>query len=70
MDFYSLRKKIIEKEQYDIIHCHTSMGSVVTRLAAKNARKKYGIRVIYTCHGFHFYKGFPKLNWLLFYPIE
>lgn len=63
-------KKIIEKEKFDIIHCHTPMGSVVTRLAAKKARKKYNTRVIYTAHGFHFYKGAPLLNWLLFYPIE
>ena len=63
-------KKIINNEQYEIIHCHTPMGSVVTRLAAKKARKKYHTRVIYTAHGFHFYKGAPLLNWLLFYPIE
>lgn len=63
-------KKIIMREKYDIIHCHTPMGSVVTRIAAKKARKKYGTRVIYTAHGFHFYKGAPMLNWLLFYPIE
>ena len=46
------------------------MGSVVTRLAAKKARKKYHTRVIYTAHGFHFFKGAPLLNWLLFYPVE
>ena len=63
-------KKIIEKEKYDIVHCHTPMGSVVARLAARGARKKYGTRVIYTAHGFHFYKGAPKVNWMLFYPIE
>ncbi|MDD5979927.1 MAG: glycosyltransferase family 4 protein [bacterium] len=63
-------KKIIEKEKYDIIHCHTPMGSVVARLAAKAARKKYGIRIIYTAHGFHFYKGAPLKNWILFYPVE
>lgn len=62
-------KKIIDKENYDIIHCHTPMGSVVTRLAAKQARKN-GTRVIYTAHGFHFYKGAPVINWLLFYPVE
>ena len=61
-------KKIINNEQYEIIHCHTPMGSVVTRLAAKKARKKYHTRVIYTAHGFHFYKGASLLNWLLFYP--
>ena len=62
-------RKIINEEGFDIIHCHTPMGSVVTRLAAKSARKK-GTRIIYTAHGFHFYKGAPKLNWFLFYPVE
>lgn len=62
-------KKIIDKEKFEIIHCHTPMGSVVTRIAAKKARKK-GTRVIYTAHGFHFYKGAPLLNWLIFYPVE
>lgn len=63
-------KKIIEFEKFDIIHCHTPMGAVVARLAAKKSRKKYHTRVIYTAHGFHFYKGAPLINWLLFYPIE
>ena len=45
------------------------MGGVVARLAAKKARKA-GTRVIYTAHGFHFYKGAPLKNWLLFYPVE
>ena len=40
-------KKVLLKEKYDIIHTHTPMGSVVTRLAAKKARKQ-GTRVIYT----------------------
>ena len=62
-------RKIIDNEKFDIIHCHTPMGSVVTRIAAKRARKK-GTRVIYTAHGFHFYKGAPLMNWFLFYPVE
>lgn len=62
-------KKIINEQKFEIIHCHTPMGSVVTRLAAMKARKK-GTRVIYTAHGFHFFKGASKLNWMLFYPIE
>ena len=62
-------RKVINEEHYDIIHTHTPMGSVVTRLAAKKARKN-GTRVIYTAHGFHFYKGASLKNWLLFYPIE
>ena len=62
-------RKVIESEHYDVIHTHTPMGSVVTRLAAKKARKK-GTRVIYTAHGFHFFTGAPFINWCLFYPVE
>ena len=66
---YFKLKKIIDREKYDLIHTHTPMGSVVTRLAARDARKK-GTRVIYTAHGFHFFKGAPLLNWIVYYPIE
>lgn len=66
---YRVLKKIIEENHYDAVHCHTPMGSVVTRLAAKPARKS-GTKVIYTAHGFHFYNGASKKNWLLFYPVE
>lgn len=63
-------KTIIEQEKIQIIHCHTPVGAVVTRIAAKKARKHIGTKVIYTAHGFHFYKGAPIINWLIFYPIE
>lgn len=63
-------KKILEKEQYDIIHCHTPMGAVIARLAAKKLFKQKKVKVIYTAHGFHFYKGAPMLNWILYYPVE
>jgi len=63
-------KEIIDEEKFEIIHTHTPMGSVVTRIAALKTRKENNTRVIYTAHGFHFYKGAPILNWILFYPIE
>ena len=63
-------KEIIENEQYDIIHCHTPMGSVIARLAARKLYKQKKVKTIYTAHGFHFYKGAPLINWLLYYPIE
>jgi glycosyltransferase EpsD len=63
-------KKIVEREEFEIIHTHTPMGSVVTRLAAIKARKKLKTRVIYTAHGFHFFKGAPLQNWAIFYSIE
>ncbi|MFC4409991.1 glycosyltransferase family 4 protein [Chungangia koreensis] len=66
---YNQLKEIIESNEFDIIHCHTPMGGALTRIAARNARKK-NTNVIYTAHGFHFYKGAPIANWLLYYPIE
>lgn len=66
---YKELRKVIENEHYDVIHCNTPMGGIVTRLAARDTRKK-GTRVYYTAHGFHFYKGAPKKNWVVFYPIE
>ena len=66
---YKQLKQIIDNTSYDVIHCNTPMGGVITRLAAKKARKK-GTKVFYTAHGFHFYKGAPKKNWMIYYPIE
>lgn len=66
---YKALKEILSREHYDVIHCNTPMGGVVTRLAARKSRKQ-GTKVFYTAHGFHFYKGAPKKNWRIFYPIE
>lgn len=63
-------KKIIAEENYVLIHCHTAMGSVVARLAAKKFKKKGLLKVLYTAHGFHFYKNSPKIYWILYYPME
>ena len=62
-------RKIIKREGYDIIHTHTPMGAVVTRIALLFARKR-NTKIIYTAHGFHFFKGCPKINYLLYFPIE
>lgn len=66
---YRELKKIIDGNGYDAVHCHTPMGAVITRLAAKSARKKE-TKVIYTAHGFHFFKGASIKNWMFFYPVE
>jgi len=62
-------KEIIKNGHYDIVHCHTPIAAACTRIACKGLRKK-GLKVIYTAHGFHFYKGAPLKNWLLYYPVE
>lgn len=66
---YSDLKKLLEKNRYDVIWTNEPVMGVMTRLAARKARKN-GTKVVYMCHGFHFYKGASKLSWLTFYPIE
>ena len=52
-----------------MIHCHSPIGGLLTRIDA-NKYRKAGTKVIYTAHGFHFYKGAPLKNWLLYFPVE
>lgn len=66
---YDQMKKIIETGQFSMIHCHTPIGGVLTRLAARQVRKT-GTKVVYTAHGFHFFKGAPLKNWAIFYTAE
>ncbi|MFJ7756097.1 glycosyltransferase family 4 protein [Peribacillus muralis] len=66
---YKELKTIIENNDFQIIHCHTPMGGVLGRLAGRKSRAT-NTKMIYTAHGFHFCKGAPLLNWLIYYPIE
>ena len=63
---YDQTVALFKKENYAFVHCHSPIGGVIARLAGKKTNTK----VIYTAHGFHFYKGAPLKNWLMFYPIE
>lgn len=69
IDAYKKTKYLVAKNKYDIVHCHSPIGGVIARLACKKSRKN-GTKVIYTAHGFHFFKGAPLKNWILFFPIE
>lgn len=66
---YQDMKKIVDAGEYDIIWTNEPVMGVVTRLAAQAARKA-GTKVLYMTHGFHFFDGAPKLNWMIYYPIE
>lgn len=59
--------KLMEKEKYDIVHCNTPSGGMFGRIAAAQMKIP---KVIYMAHGFHFWKGAPLKNWLLYYPVE
>lgn len=66
---YHEMQQIINNGKYDFIWTNEPVMSVVTRLAARQARKQ-GTKLIYMAHGFHFFNGAPKLNWMIYYPIE
>ena len=64
---YKMLKNIIISGGYDLVHTHTPVASAIVRLAC---RRLSSVKVFYTAHGFHFYKGAPFLNWLIYYPVE
>ena len=66
---YGDLKRIINGGKWDYIWTNEPVMGVMTRLAARKARKN-GTKVVYMAHGFHFYQGAPKKNWLLYYPVE
>ncbi len=63
-------RDIVRRGKYDIVHCHTPIAAACTRLACRNLRKNNNTKVLYTAHGFHFFRGAPLRNWIFFYPIE
>lgn len=63
---YSQIKEISLNENYELVHMHSPIGGIIGRIVF---RKKQSL-LIYTAHGFHFFKGSPIKNWLLYYPIE
>lgn len=64
---YKKLVELIKQNNIDFIHCNTPVGGLLGRLAGKRCKVK---KVIYQVHGFHFYKGAPLLNRLVYYPIE
>jgi glycosyltransferase EpsD len=69
---YRIIKEIILRNKYTIVHCHTPIGGVLGRLCSIKTRKsnEERVSVIYTCHGFHFYKGSSLITWVIYYSIE
>lgn len=63
-------KELIETEQYDLVTCHTSIASAITRLACISIRKNTHTKLLYTVHGFDFSRYTSLKTWLLYYPME
>ena len=64
---YRQLKLLLKENPMDFIHCNTPVGGLLGRICAKQLGN---IPVLYQAHGFHFWKGAPLKNWLLYYPVE
>ena len=60
--------KLLRAKPYTLVHCHTPVASVLTRLASLFSKGRPV--VLYTAHGFHFFPGAPLNNWVLWFSIE
>lgn len=64
-------RRLVQREGYDIVHVHTPVAAFVTRYALRGIRGHQGKpKVIYTAHGFHFYRGGPVLRNMSFLGLE
>lgn len=62
-------KKILKENEYQVIHCHSTIAAVIGRHCAKKYRKN-GTKVIYTSHGFPFFKGNNGIKSKIYKSIE
>lgn len=63
---YKKLKKLQEERAFDLVYCQQPVGGMLGRLIGK----KFKIPVIYTAHGFHFYKGCPLVNRIVYKTVE
>ena len=64
---YHELKSLIIAGRFDAVHCHSPMGGFLGRLAAMSVDCG---KILYTAHGFHFYKGCPLVNKIIYKNIE
>ena len=65
--FRNLSRFLKQHPDIEVIHCNTPLGGIVGRVCGK----LYGVKkVIYTVHGFHFFKGAPLVNRTILKWIE
>ena len=67
---FGIVRRLMRENRYDLVHCHSPIGGAICRAANRVSGNYKKTKMIYTAHGFHFYRGAPKANWLMYYPIE
>ena len=60
-------REIVAAGNYDLVHVHTPIAAFVTRYALKDNQQT---KVIYTAHGFHFYRGGSAVKNTIFFNLE
>jgi len=64
---YKNLDKFLSTHKIDVIHCNTPIGGVLGRICGSKHKTN---KIIYTVHGFHFFKGNSKIKNFIFYNIE
>jgi glycosyltransferase involved in cell wall biosynthesis len=59
--------KLLRRNQYDLVHVHTPIASVLGRVAAKLAGVQ---RIIYTAHGFPFHDQSSPNQYRFYFTVE
>jgi len=58
--------KLQEERKFEVVYCQQPVGALMGRLFGK----KFKLPVIYTAHGFHFFKGCSLVNRVIYKPVE
>lgn len=64
---YKQLNNLLKRENFNIIHCNTPVGGLLGRLCGNKQKNKC---IVYEAHGFHFWKGAPIFNWVIYYTVE
>ncbi len=66
---YGQIKALLKEGAFDVVHCHTPIAGLLTRLAANKYRKR-GVKVLYTTHGLAFTTWSSKKSRLVYRTME
>ena len=67
---YKKTLKLMNENKYNLIHCHSPIGGIICRISNKHSKNYQNVRMIYTAHGFHFFKGNNPIKNFIFKNIE
>lgn len=69
-DTWNRVRRIVVEGGYQVVHAHTPVAAFITRFALRSMHPESRPKIIYTAHGFHFYKGQPLLSHAVFKTLE